>query len=92
MTIYLKRRKANKPEISESSLMLYQLQLLLYLYSLLVFVRHYYYITNCSDKTKLKGIKTAVQLGPLVRFLYHSKTNYSKRGAYIAASGKAFDY
>jgi len=35
----------------------------------------------------LKGIKTAIQLGQ-----YHSKTNYSKRGVCVAASGKAFEY
>jgi len=35
----------------------------------------------------VKGIKTAVQLGQFVRFLYHSKTNYSKRGVSVAASG-----
>jgi len=40
----------------------------------------------------LKGIKTAVQLGQLVRFLYHSNNNYTKRGVSVAASGKAFDY
>jgi len=32
----------------------------------------------------LKGIKTAVQLGILVRFLYDSNTNYNKRGASVA--------
>jgi len=41
---------------------------------------------------KLKDIKTAVQLGILVRFLYGSNTNYTKRGASVAESGKAFDY
>jgi len=46
---------------------------------------------NLKDNN-IKGIKTAVQLGSLVRFLYHSSTNYTKRGASVAASGKAFDY
>jgi len=40
----------------------------------------------------VKWIKTAVQLGSLVRFLYDSNTNCTKRRASIAASGKAFDY
>jgi len=41
---------------------------------------------------QLKYINTAVQLGQQVRFLYHSNTNYTKRGVSVAASGKPFDY
>jgi len=40
----------------------------------------------------LKGMNTAVQLGSLVRFVYDSNTSNAKRGASMAASGKAFDY
>jgi len=40
----------------------------------------------------IKGIKTAVQLGQLVRFFYHSNTNYTKPGVSMAASGKAIHY
>jgi len=40
----------------------------------------------------VNGINTAVQLRSLVRFLYDSNTNYTKREASVAASGKAFDY
>jgi len=47
---------------------------------------------KCQTQSSIKGINTAVQLGSLVRFIYHINTNYTKRGASVAASGKAFDY
>jgi len=35
----------------------------------------------------LKELKTAIQLGKLVRFLYHNITNFTKRGTSVAALG-----
>jgi len=49
-------------------------------------------VENDKGMYRVKGINTAVQLGSLVRFLYRSNTNYIKRGASVATSGKAFDY
>jgi len=54
-----------------------------------IFCRHHEFVKNSQ---RMKGINTAVQLGSLVRFLYDSNTNYTKRGTSMAASGKAFDY
>jgi len=48
-------------------------------------------VFQCFIYSKLKEIKIAVQFAKLVRFLYNSITNHTKRGISVAASVKALD-
>jgi len=61
------------------------------IYSILTCI--FFYLLNLLHNlyTYLKELKTTIQLGKLVRFLYHSISKYTKRGTSVAALGKALD-